>query len=66
LVSNPGVRADRSPVTDDVADAAGRPVNVGCPLTGWDVRGLHEVLQEDFTGVNPFWQFGGHAVLVRQ
>jgi len=57
-----GVRGDRPAGVHDVTDAAGRYINVGSQLARGDAHGLHEVLQQNFTGVDLFKQFGGRHV----
>lgn len=49
---------------NQIADAAGRDVNIRRQLTGRDAHGPHEVLQQNFTGVDFIEQFSHVAPLV--
>ena len=59
------IGGDGALAVDQVADAAGRHVDVCRQLARGDAHGFHEVFQQDFAGVDFVQQFEfGHVVLL--
>ena len=57
------VRGDCTCSVDDGADAVRRDVEIAGQLIDADFQGLHEIFQEDFTGVDRDELCTGHAEL---